>query len=226
LLGRNGAGKSTLLRVAAGLRAPDRGRVKTAGEVALVMQSPGDYFLHERVCDELPREWAQAALAELGLSEAADADPRDLSGGQRQRLALGVVLAGRGIGGGTVPAVVSLDEPTRGMDRGQKQELATRLRSLSARGAAVIVATHDVEFAARVANRCVLLAGGVVVADDDTVEVLSGGRYFATEVARVLGDAARVVMPEDGARLLASAMGAPAEPRHVAVGEHDIVGRP
>jgi energy-coupling factor transport system ATP-binding protein len=208
LLGRNGAGKSTLLRVAAGLRVPDRGRLGAAGDVALVLQNPGDYFLHEHVRDELPKRWAQAALEEIGLTAAEGTDPRDLSGGERQRLALAVVLAGRGIGGGDVPAVAALDEPTRGMDRVHKQQLATRLRSLAARGAAVVVATHDVEFAARVADRCVLLANGRVVADDRTDEVLSGGRYFATEVARVLGGGARIVLPEEGARRLAMAIGA------------------
>jgi energy-coupling factor transport system ATP-binding protein len=104
--------------------------------------------------------------------------------------------------------VAALDEPTRGMDRVHKQQLATRLRSLAARGAAVVVATHDVEFAVRVADRCVLLANGRVVADDKTHEVLSGGRYFATEVARVLGGGARIVLPEEGARRLATVIGA------------------
>jgi energy-coupling factor transport system ATP-binding protein len=204
LLGRNGAGKSTLLRVAAGLHTPDRGRLQTTGEVALVLPNAGDYFLHERVRDELPAECAQAALDEVGLSGKGDADPRDLSGGERQRLALAIVLAGRGIGGGDPPAVIALDEPTRGMDRGHKQALARQLRMLSSRGAAVIVATHDVEFAARAADRCVLMASGRVVADGPTGVILAGGRYFATEVARVLGGAAGVVLPAEGARLLAT----------------------
>jgi energy-coupling factor transporter ATP-binding protein EcfA2 len=202
LLGRNGAGKSTLLRVAAGLRSPDRGRLSAAGEVALLLQCPGDYFLHERVKDELPAGLAVAALSDLGLEGVAEANPRDLSGGERQRLALGIVLAGRGVGAGSAPAVVALDEPTRGLDRGQKLALADRLKSIASEGAAVIVATHDVEFAARVADRCVLLAQGQVVADGSTVEVLGGGRYFATEVARALGPEAGVVLPEEGARLL------------------------
>jgi energy-coupling factor transporter ATP-binding protein EcfA2 len=206
LLGRNGAGKSTLLRVAAGLRTPDRGRVWTSATPALVLQSPADYFLHDRVRDELPERCAQAALDELGLAAVADVDPRDLSGGERQRLALAVVLAGRGIGGGSLPPVVALDEPTRGMDRADKLSLAARLRSFAARGSAVIVATHDVEFAARLADRCVLLAAGRVVADAKTNDVLSGGRYFATEVARVLGPDARIVLPEEGAQTLLAAM--------------------
>jgi energy-coupling factor transporter ATP-binding protein EcfA2 len=201
LLGRNGAGKSTLLRVAAGLRVPDRGRVAASGEVALLLQDPAAYFLHERARDELPTATASAALEDVGLGFAADSDPRDLSGGERQRLALAIVLAGRGVGGGAPPAVIALDEPTRGMDPERKLALAERLGALAAQGAAVIVATHDVEFAARAARRCVLLGEGAVVADGPTRAVLCGGRYFSTEVARVLAPAA-AMLPEDGARLL------------------------
>jgi energy-coupling factor transport system ATP-binding protein len=201
LLGRNGAGKSTLLRVAAGLRAPDRGRVSAAGEVALLLQDPSAYFLHERAYDELPGAVADAALDDVGLAFAAERDPRDLSGGERQRLALAVVLAGRGVGGGAPPPVIALDEPTRGMDAMRKLALAERIEALAAAGAAVIVATHDVEFAARAARRCVLLGEGTVVADGPTHAVLSGGRYFSTEVARVLAPAT-AILPEDGARVL------------------------
>jgi energy-coupling factor transport system ATP-binding protein len=202
LLGRNGAGKTTLLRAAAGLVRPARGRVKAAGTVALLLQNPSDYLVHERVAGELPSAHAAAVLAELGLSGLAGRDPRDLSGGERQRLALGIVLAGRGIGGGDPPAVVALDEPTRGLDRLRKAALAERLRVLAARGAAVVTATHDVEFAAALAARCVLLGRGRVMADGPTSEVLSGGRYFSTEVARVLWPATGVVLPEEGAERL------------------------
>jgi energy-coupling factor transport system ATP-binding protein len=207
LIGRNGAGKSTLLRVAAGLLEPARGGVEVAGEVALVLQNPGDYLLHERVRDELPAAAAEAALEELGLAGLADEDPRDLSGGERQRLALGIVLAGRGIGGGAPPAVVALDEPTRGLDRLQKDALAATLRRLAAAGAAVLTATHDVEFAAALADRCLLLGRGRLMADGPTAEVLSGGRYFATEVARVLGPSARAVLPAEGAAWIAGEIG-------------------
>jgi energy-coupling factor transport system ATP-binding protein len=204
LLGRNGAGKSTLLRTAAGLLPPARGRIDVAGEVALLLQSPSDYLVHERVADELSPE-TRGALDELGLAHVAERDPRDLSGGERQRLALGIVLAGRGIGGGRPPAVVALDEPTRGLDRMQKSDLAERLRALAERGAAVLTATHDIEFAARLGSRCVLLGRGTVMADGPTREVLSGGRYFATEVARVLWPATGAVLPEEGAAVLEAA---------------------
>ena len=190
LMGRNGAGKSTLLKIAAGLLSPTRGKVKRAGRVALVLQHPGDYALHERVGDELPPE----ALAAAGLDGLADRHPRDISGGERQRLAIAIVLHGER------PAVLCLDEPTRGMDRAHKDALAAHLRVLAAEGTAIVVATHDAEFAAGLAPRTVLLGDGRPVADAPTAEVLAGGWYFATQTARILGGAA--LLPEEGAALL------------------------
>jgi energy-coupling factor transporter ATP-binding protein EcfA2 len=82
LMGRNGAGKSTLLRMLAGLVEPTRGKVMRAGRVALLLQNPGDYFLHDRIGDDVP-----------GAGALADRHPRDVSGGERQRLALELVLS-------------------------------------------------------------------------------------------------------------------------------------
>ncbi len=199
LMGRNGAGKSTLLRTAAGLHEPVAGKLEVAS-IALLTQNPGDYLVRERVGDELPGDDGLAALRAVGLERAVDADPRDLSGGERQRLALAIALAGR-MEGEQLPGVVALDEPTRGMDRARKGELVGMIGRLAEAGAAVIVATHDVEFAAEFAERVVLLGDGVVIADGPMTEILSGGWYFATEVARVL-DLPGVVTPEQGAAAL------------------------
>jgi energy-coupling factor transport system ATP-binding protein len=187
LMGRNGAGKSTLLRLIAGLIEPTRGKVTRAGRVALLLQNPGDYFLHDRVGDDVP-----------GAGALADRHPRDVSGGERQRLALELVLST-----GEPPVAVCLDEPTRGMDRAHGARLAARLRDLAAGGAAVLVATHDAEFAAAWADRTILLGDGRPVADATTAEVLAGGWYFATQTARVLGGAGGALLPEQGAALLA-----------------------
>jgi energy-coupling factor transport system ATP-binding protein len=199
LMGRNGAGKSTLLRVVAGLDPVTRGRVERAGRVALLLQNPGDYFLHERVSEEL----SPGGLERAGLAHLAERHPRDLSGGERQRLALEIVL------GGEPPAVVCLDEPTRGMDRGHKRLLAARLRELAAGGVAVLVATHDAEFVAAWAARTVLLGDGRPVADAPTAEVLSGGWYFATQTARILGGEGGALLPEEGAAVLRAWMAEP-----------------
>ena len=203
LMGRNGAGKSTLLRAAAGLLEPVAGRLEAPGGIALLTQNPGDYLVRERVGDELPGGAGAAALRIVGLEHAVEADPRDLSGGERQRLALAIALAGR-IEDGEVPGLVALDEPTRGMDRGRKDELVDLAHRLAGAGAGVVIATHDVEFAAAFAERVVLLGEGVAIADGDAAEVLSGGWYFATEVARVL-DLPGVVTAEQGAAALLAA---------------------
>jgi energy-coupling factor transporter ATP-binding protein EcfA2 len=193
LMGRNGAGKSTLLRHAAGLLEPTRGRISRAGRVALLLQNPGDYFVHERVAEEAPAQ----ALAAMGLAQMAERNPRDLSGGERQRLALAIVS-----GSGEEPALLALDEPTRGMDREAKAELAAELRRRAGAGQAVIVATHDPEFAAACAERAILMADGRVIADGTAPELLAGGWYFATETARILSGAHGALLPEQGAELL------------------------
>jgi energy-coupling factor transport system ATP-binding protein len=200
LMGRNGAGKSTLLRHAAGLMTPTRGTVRAAGRVALLLQNPTDYLVHETVAAEA----GAAALASVRLNGEAFADrnPRDLSGGEKQRLALAVVLGDLG----DAPAVVCLDEPTRGMDRDHKHQLAELLAGL---GAAAIVATHDPEFAAAFAQRVVLLADGAPIADGSADEVLAGGSYFATETARILGGAGGALTPAQGSALLAERARAP-----------------
>jgi energy-coupling factor transport system ATP-binding protein len=200
LMGRNGAGKSTLLRAAAGLVEAVKGRVETPTGMALLTQNPGDYLVRERVGDELPGEQGQAALRAVGLEHAVDRDPRDLSGGERQRLALAIALAGR-MDGDELPGLVALDEPTRGMDRARKNDLVELIEGMARGGAAVVVATHDVEFAAAFAARVVLLGDGTVIADGPAGQVLSGGWYFATEVARVL-DLPGVITAEDGAAWL------------------------
>ena len=192
LMGRNGAGKSTLLRHLKRLAQPTRGRIDSGGEVALLLQNPGDYLVHEHVRDEASPKAVDAA----GLHDRAAANPRDLSGGERQRLALELVLDVEEV------ALACLDEPTRGMDRGRKLALARRLEKLAGTGTAVLVATHDTEFAAEFAERVVLMGQGVVIADGPAQEVLAGGWHFATETARVLGGAGGALTPEQGARLL------------------------
>ncbi len=201
LMGRNGAGKTTLMRAAAGLLEPARGFVETPRGCALLPQTAGDLFVRERVDEELPGDAGRQALADVGLEWAAASDPRDLSGGERERLALAIVAAGRradGIG------LVCLDEPTRGMDASRKNELIEWTVELAASGAAVLVTTHDVEFASRFADRVLLLGEGELIADGDADEILSGGWYFATEVARILRGGGAIT-PEAGAALIGGA---------------------
>ena len=105
--------------------------------------------------------------------------PRDLSEGQRLALALAIVLA-------AAPAVLLLDEPTRGLDYPTKRRLVEVLRARAAAGTAVVLATHDVELVAEVADRVVVLADGEVVADGPTVDVVISSPSFAPQVAKIL----------------------------------------
>ncbi|MEI7888770.1 MAG: ATP-binding cassette domain-containing protein [Actinomycetes bacterium] len=198
LMGRNGAGKSTLLRHAAGLLQPSRGSTAVSGRVAYLSQTPGAYLAGERLGDCVPME----LLEEAGLAGLADRHPRDLSGGEVQRAALALVTASSPEV--EPPAVVLLDEPTRGMDMGNAEGLLARISYHANQGAAVVVATHDPELAAAAAERTVLMGEGTLLVDAPSVDVLTGGWYFATETARILDGAAGALLPQQGADLLKS----------------------
>jgi energy-coupling factor transport system ATP-binding protein len=201
LMGRNGAGKSTLLGSLVGMVAPTSGRVLVAGrvphrtppaelirEVGLVPQEPRDLLYADTVAAECAAADKDAG-AEPGACRALvagllpgvpdDTHPRDLSEGQRLALALAVVLTGR-------PRLLLLDEPTRGLDYAAKARLVEVLRRLAAEGHAIVMATHDVELAAELAHRVVILAEGEVVADGPTHEVVVSSPAFAPQVAKVL----------------------------------------
>ena len=190
LMGRNGAGKSTLLALIAGLRAPQGGTLRLPGtgrSVALVPQEAADLLLAATVaeeCADADDEWGapagstSAVLQRLAPELQADSHPRDLSEGQRLMVCLAVMLVGR-------PAVVALDEPTRGLDYGAKQRLVRLLDSLADEGTCVVLATHDVELVAEVADRVVILAEGEVVADGDAADVVTSSPAFAPQVAKV-----------------------------------------
>ena len=165
LTGANGSGKTTLLRTLAGLLPPLAGEVRLdAPRVAYLPQEPGA-LLHQRTVRlevEQTRRWlrisapAGAVLERFNLQTLSDLDPRDLSAGQRQRAALAAILVGD-------PELVLLDEPTRGADAAARRALFTALDHLTSRGAAVLVATNDHEFAAAAADRVLELEGGEVL---------------------------------------------------------------
>ena len=114
----------------------------------------------------------RALVSELLPGVPDDTHPRDLSEGQRLALALAVVLTAR-------PPLLLLDEPTRGLDYAAKARLVGMLRGLAAEGHAIVLATHDVELAAELAHRVVLLADGEVIADGPTADVVVASPSFA-----------------------------------------------
>ncbi|MFC7792111.1 ABC transporter ATP-binding protein [Streptomyces cinereoruber] len=201
LMGRNGAGKSTLLAALVGMIAPTSGTVRIAGraphatdprelirQVGLVPQEPRDLLYADTVAAECAAADAdadaadgtcRALVSELLPGVADDTHPRDLSEGQRLALALAVVLTGR-------PPLLLLDEPTRGLDYAAKARLVEHLRALAEDGHAIVLATHDVELAAELAHRVVIVADGEVVADGPTAEVVVSSPAFSPQVAKIL----------------------------------------
>ncbi|MFI6638659.1 ABC transporter ATP-binding protein [Streptomyces sp. NPDC050504] len=216
LMGRNGSGKSSLLwalqgsgpRRAGTVRvtplgggaAADPKELPAAGArrlVGLVPQTPTDLLYLESVKQELAQADAEStagtvpAASEGGAPRARDVldrlapgiddatHPRDLSEGQKLALVLAIQLS-------AAPGVLLLDEPTRGLDYRAKSRLVEIVDALAAEGRAVVVSTHDVEFAARAADRVVVMAEGDVVADGPTDEVIVASPVFAPQAAKVL----------------------------------------
>lgn len=189
LLGRNGSGKSTLLRTLAGLQRAHTGAVNTTSRVAYVPQDPSSLFSASTVRNEVVETLrllnrrhdlvsADAWLERLSLTDLAHRHPRSLSGGERQRLAIAVVAVGGA-------PVLLLDEPTRGMDAPSRSALEHAIVEHSTDGGVTVLATHDVELAARVAHRVIVIGDGEIVADGDARTVLAGS-LFAPQVLRVL----------------------------------------
>ena len=202
LMGRNGAGKSSLIKAAVGLLKPASGNITLLGRdislltpeirsraIGYIPQEPGDLLYLtsvEEECDRADRDNSVASGTTLALLHSTlptispASHPRDLSEGERLALVLAIVLSGS-------PQVLILDEPTRGLDYEAKNRLMRELH-LRARdhGIAILMATHDVEIVAEVADRTIFLADGEKVADGSTLEVLLASPAFAPQVAKVM----------------------------------------
>lgn len=181
LVGGNGSGKSTLLALMAGVRRANRGALRVIPtKKALLPQDPKALFACECVEDEL-MEWtgigaygaaeAQAMLSRLDLASCAERHPYDLSGGQRQLLALGKVLL---VG----PQLLLLDEPTKGLDRTARKEVARLVDEVRRGGATIVMATHDLEFASAVADRMSLLFDGEVACTEPVDEFFRNNLFY------------------------------------------------
>ena len=166
LAGPNGGGKTTLLRLIAGLAMPMSGAVtRPPGRIAYLPQNPAALLHRQSVREEVQftidraggqdGEKPERILGVLGLAELADRYPRDLSSGERQRAAIAAVLPG-------TPKLVLLDEPTRGMDLASRNALIAVVAELRNRGAAVVIATHDEDLQAALADRVIDVARGSV----------------------------------------------------------------
>ncbi|HSS35325.1 MAG TPA: ABC transporter ATP-binding protein [Patescibacteria group bacterium] len=213
LLGPNGAGKTTTVEIVEGYRRADAGEVRVLGldpvrdgralrgRVGLMLQAGGIY--PQARPREILRLYARfyrdplepdALLEQVGLAEASTTPYRVLSGGQRQRLALALAIVGR-------PELVLLDEPTAGMDPSAKAATRELIGSLRDAGATVLLTTHELADAERLADRIAIVAGGRTIADGTLAEVAAG----ASPTVRIsLGSA---LTPSDRTALEAALVG-------------------
>ncbi|HVS06410.1 MAG TPA: ATP-binding cassette domain-containing protein [Candidatus Dormibacteraeota bacterium] len=176
LMGRNGSGKTTLLRLIAGLMRPQHGTVTHEGIAAYVPQDADSLLFAPTVSEELR---GQAAEVVAPFAAWLHRYPRDLSSGERQQLAIALM--------GARADLLLLDEPTRGLDPQVKRALSAYLRTRAGAGAGILVATHDVEWAARTADRVLLMADGEIYADGPPASVLSDSLVFATQISKLVG---------------------------------------
>jgi energy-coupling factor transport system ATP-binding protein len=192
ILGENGAGKTTLAKNLNGLLKPTEGSVKIDGvdtrnlsvakiarKIGFVNHNPEHQFFAEKVEDEVKfglrnfgfseeevEKTVQEVLSVFGLDEYRYKNPFQLSGGEKKRLAIASIMAWR-------PEALIVDEPTIGMDYAQKLNIRKVLRSLVSEGRCVIVITHDVDFAASICRRAIILSRGEVIGDGGLRELLS-----------------------------------------------------
>ena len=195
VMGRNGAGKTTLLRTIAGVLQPHRGDVRVQGhapqpgvDVGLCPQEPESVLFNDSVAGEVratlrARHLPDADapwLEQLGIANLAARHPRELSAGQRLLVATAAIAA-------TEAPIILLDEPTRGLDPESKTHLIRYLRAHAGDGGGAMFATHDVELAAAVATRVIMLANGELIADGTPADVLGDSHVFAPQMTRVFG---------------------------------------
>ncbi len=202
LMGRNGSGKSTLLWALQGARKRSGGSLRISGSdpatlssmqrrrlFGLVPQTAADLLYLETVSAELDQSDSESSRApgtaagyldRLAPGVDREAHPRDLSEGQRLALVLAIVLCAE-------PAVIALDEPTRGLDYPGKAALVGILRDLADQGRSILVATHDVEFVAQVADRVAVLAEGELVSCGPTAQVVAESPAFAPQTTKIFG---------------------------------------
>lgn len=192
LLGPNGAGKTTLVMHMNGIHPTAHGKVEVAGilvdakdkesikkvraKVGIVFQDPDDQLFMPTVGEDVAfgpynmgmrgeelDKLVNDALSQVGMLEFRDRPPHHLSFGQRRRVAVATVLAMQ-------PEILVLDEPSSNLDPASRRELADILRSLDI---TMIMVTHDLPYALELCERSLILAGGIIVADESTRNILS-----------------------------------------------------
>lgn len=197
IVGANGSGKSSFLRCIAGL-VKYQGEVTKVGNVdkiGYLPQDPTTLFLSDKVIDDLLAvdesiKSVNIQLDNLGISDLKEKHPFDLSGGQKQLVALAKVLL-------TKPQLLLLDEPTKGIDALSKENLAALIRGLS-KHMTIIVASHDLEFVAKISDRVAMIFNGQMESVDTMREFFSHNLFYTTTINKIIrSNNPEVVLLED-----------------------------
>lgn len=192
ILGANGSGKSTFLKLAAGLARAYSGNLRIFGRkikdykgqelyrncVSMLPQDAQTVFLKSSVREELAEVHADLSALPYSLDHLLERHPYDLSGGEQQLVALAKVLASK-------PRLLLLDEPTKGVDAHAQKAVLKILHKLKQQGVAVIAVTHDVEFAAKCADRCALFFRGEIVSEDIPSRFFDENSFYTTSANRI-----------------------------------------
>ena len=201
LLGANGAGKTTLFLHANGLLRPQSGTVRYAGKpldtsraglrqlrsaVGLVFQNPDQQLFSASVREDVSfgplnlgldvdtvRQRVNAALQDVGIEDLADRPVHNLSFGQKKRVCIAGVLA-------MAPQLMILDEPMAGLDHAMRAELLAVFDRLHAQGITLFLATHDIDFAYRWADRVHVMAHGQCTASFDAADLAGQGEALSS----------------------------------------------
>lgn len=198
VLGGNGSGKSTLLKLMAQIQKGYTGRLNILGKnIGYMPQNINSFFKADTVRQEIAfdncdQNYCAYLLNRLRITHLKDRNPFDLSGGEALRICIASILLKK-------PDIVLLDEPTRGLDQALKRVLAQLLNEC---GATVVIATHDLEFAAGFAHRCILLFDGEASIDETARSFFKHNRYYTTGISRAFRHVcADVITQEDVMRL-------------------------
>lgn len=205
-VGSNGCGKTTMLKLLSGIFKPWQGKISLLGKnikaykgstlyrnnAAVMPQDPYDLFTSpsvraelEKTCTTMGIKGGYESLCEdFGITPLLDMHPYDLSGGEVQKCAMVKLLL-------TNPDILFLDEPSKALDTQAKQFLGETLRKLASLGKTVVLATHDLEFAAQYADTCGLFFDGKVHSAAPSREFFSNNRFYTTNASRI----ARNVFP-------------------------------
>lgn len=201
MIGGNGAGKTTAIMTASGMYKPYRGKVLLDGKpinkysdgelfgkrVAVLLQNPILSFTRDSVREELEAVIKRNGLERSKFGEIVslmeiesilESNPYDISGGELQRAAIAKLLL-------LDPKVLFLDEATKGMDAFFKEKFGALLRRLTARGTAIVLVSHDIEFCAEYADRLAMFFDGGIIAEGTPREVLSGNNFYTSVAARI-----------------------------------------